>query len=139
MFNRDIVIVLGNELLTDLEGSVDRVFCACLTTNEPSCWLATRGCREHGLSFIHVYPSVADLFSSLLTVDWLQLKCFSSSSGVQPPTIPRSTNNFLYFTLTNTVHVYHICLAMSEQTILAIIPRHCWTTSISLKMLLPFG
>ena len=58
------------------------------------------------------YPSVADLLSSLLTVDWLQMKCFFAF-GLSAPTICCKSNNLPSFTLTR--HVYHVCLANSTQ------------------------
>ena len=57
------------------EGAVvNGVFCAGLTTNASSSWLSQGINPERGLSFKYYYPLVVDLLSSLLIVDWLQLK-----------------------------------------------------------------
>ena len=119
-------MIWGNELLMDLageEGANVEWGILCLSQHKCIILLVSHGggvhCPEHGLCF--TYPSVADLLGSLLTSGLTTVE-----RGFEfipsPATIFSKNNNFQSFTLMKMGHVYHICLAMSKQTILTNAP-----------------
>ena len=117
--NRDIMIVTGSELLTDLQewwvgvGAVlNGVICACLIMLVSH---SDRGVQN--VVDVSHFPLLlicsAAYYSRLAAVEMVFEFILSSA------TICSKSNSFPSFTLTKTMHVCHSCLAMLKQTTLA--------------------
>ena len=105
--NRDIVMVLGNELLTDLGGSGEwRIL--CLYYHKYIILLVGQTGASRTWSVFHISPSC--WFAQKPTDIGLAAVEMVFEFILSPPTICFKSNNLPSFVLTLTGHVYHICL-----------------------------
>ena len=124
-WNGDIVIVLGNDLLTGLWGWVRGQCWMVYYVHVSSCWLVMQVFRRWS-----VFHICCCWFAQQPTTGVQMIFEFILS----PVTICSKSNNCPSFTLTKMRDVYHSCLAMWKQTILAN------TTALPFKtVLLPVG